>query len=488
MPAGWVELADVAAPALLDAAAPALLDTTLGAVGSDLLGAGITDMSALGGEYAASAVPGAISSAAPSVAAETVTGATPAAIAEAPTAAGPTATTFAPSAAPTPAPVPSPEMAPVNTPMEGVTPAGTQVPSYQMNPINGQPMTPDQIAGSGSTATGGNGIVGGGNPPPSGLQSGFDKATNWLSDNKGIAMGLGLMALSKLGGSRPTTFNTPNQSAPMNTGYYKLNPATFQPGRMQQTTNPVMPTYANYQQNPYQPTGYAGGGITSLSGGGSAYKEAMDQQAQLQQYEAMLTGQNQTPYAQAATPSWVTSGGINTDTDPNTKDLSPYEAARYRLAQSYAKAGAPKTAGIGIAPASQNYGSINTDPAMVQAAMTAQQQQAQGAAQGGIMGYAGGGQTEYSLGGYADGGNPRLLKGPGDGMSDNIPATIAGRQPARLADGEFVVPADVVSHLGNGSTDAGAKKLHGMMDKVRMSRTGKKKQAPQVKTDKFIPG
>ena len=125
---------------------------------------------------------------------------------------------------------------------------------------------------------------------------------------------------------------------------------------------------------------------------------------------------------------------------------------------------------------------------MVQAAMAAQQQQVQGAAQGGIMGYAGGGQTEYSLGGYADGGNPRLLKGPGDGMSDNIPATIAGRQPARLADGEFVVPADVVSHLGNGSTDAGAKKLHGMMDKVLMSRTGKKKKAPQVKTDKFIPG
>lgn len=59
-----------------------------------------------------------------------------------------------------------------------------------------------------------------------------------------------------------------------------------------------------------------------------------------------------------------------------------------------------------------------------------------------------------SLGGYSDGG--RLLKGPGDGMSDNIPASIGAKQPARLADGEFVVPADVVSHLGNGSTDAGA--------------------------------
>lgn len=92
-----------------------------------------------------------------------------------------------------------------------------------------------------------------------------------------------------------------------------------------------------------------------------------------------------------------------------------------------------------------------------------------------------------SLGGYAAGGNPRLLKGPGDGMSDNIPATIAGKQPARLADGEFVIPADVVSHLGNGSTDAGAKKLHQMMTNVRKARTGNSKQGKQINPNKFIP-
>jgi hypothetical protein len=96
-----------------------------------------------------------------------------------------------------------------------------------------------------------------------------------------------------------------------------------------------------------------------------------------------------------------------------------------------------------------------------------------------------GGTMRYNLGGYSDGG--RMLKGPGDGMSDSIPASIAGKQPARLADGEFVVPADVVSHLGNGSTDAGAKKLYGMMDKIRKARTGKKKQAPAVKASKFMP-
>jgi hypothetical protein len=81
----------------------------------------------------------------------------------------------------------------------------------------------------------------------------------------------------------------------------------------------------------------------------------------------------------------------------------------------------------------------------------------------------------------------RYLKGDGDGMSDSIAATINGKQPARLADGEFVIPADVVSHLGNGSSDAGAKRLYAMMDKVRVARTGKKKQAPAVKTDKYMP-
>ena len=97
-------------------------------------------------------------------------------------------------------------------------------------------------------------------------------------------------------------------------------------------------------------------------------------------------------------------------------------------------------------------------------------------AQGGDVGH---------LGGYSDGG--RLLKGPGDGMSDNIPASIANKQPARLADGEFVIPADVVSHLGNGSTDAGAKQLYAMMDKVRKARTGNKKQGKQIKPSKFLP-
>ena len=89
-----------------------------------------------------------------------------------------------------------------------------------------------------------------------------------------------------------------------------------------------------------------------------------------------------------------------------------------------------------------------------------------------------------NLGSYSDGG--RMLKGPGDGMSDSIPASISGKRPARLADGEFVVPADVVSHLGNGSTDAGAKQLYAMMNKVRQARTGRKAQGKQIDPRQYM--
>ena len=104
----------------------------------------------------------------------------------------------------------------------------------------------------------------------------------------------------------------------------------------------------------------------------------------------------------------------------------------------------------------------------------------------GEMKFADGGLS--TLGGYSDGG--RLLKGPGDGVSDSIPAVIGNRQPARLADGEFVVPARIVSEIGNGSTEAGARKLYAMMDRVQKARSktvGKKKVAVNTRADKHLP-
>lgn len=100
------------------------------------------------------------------------------------------------------------------------------------------------------------------------------------------------------------------------------------------------------------------------------------------------------------------------------------------------------------------------------------------------------GLSESAKSNFAGGGLsgvPRFLSGGGDGMSDSIPATINDRQPARLADGEFVIPADVVSHLGNGSSKAGAKQLYAMMDRVRRQRTGKKRQAPAVNPKRAMP-
>ena len=92
-----------------------------------------------------------------------------------------------------------------------------------------------------------------------------------------------------------------------------------------------------------------------------------------------------------------------------------------------------------------------------------------------------------NLGGYTHAAGGRMLKGPGDGMSDSIPASIAGKQPARLATDEFVIPADVVSHLGNGSSDAGAKVLYDMMARVRKARTGKAMQGKKINPQKLMP-
>lgn len=86
--------------------------------------------------------------------------------------------------------------------------------------------------------------------------------------------------------------------------------------------------------------------------------------------------------------------------------------------------------------------------------------------------------------GYANGG---YLQGPGDGMSDSLPAMIGNNQPAALSEGEFVIPADVVSHLGNGSSNAGSKRLYAMMDEVRKARTGTEKQGKEIKPERFMP-
>jgi hypothetical protein len=94
----------------------------------------------------------------------------------------------------------------------------------------------------------------------------------------------------------------------------------------------------------------------------------------------------------------------------------------------------------------------------------------------------------FAQGGIANLAGGKYLAGNTDGMADKIPATIADKQPAKLSHGEFVIPADVVSHLGNGNSEAGADRLYSMMDKIRQARTGTKKQGKQINPNKFLPG
>jgi hypothetical protein len=194
----------------------------------------------------------------------------------------------------------------------------------------------------------------------------------------------------------------------------------------------------------YRPTGlgYAEGGNVMMAAGGSYDDEPMGDDP------GMAAG----GIAAYAAGGLKLGEGIAKDSDVDTASLGAYDAAKKRMEKQFAAA--------------------NLKPREMPKSGIAKLGQMKAMAEGG-------------LGSYSDGG--RMLKGPGDGMSDDIPAMIGKKQPARLADGEFVVPADVVSHLGNGSTDAGAKKLYSMMDKVRTARTGKKKQAPAVKADRYMP-
>ena len=126
-----------------------------------------------------------------------------------------------------------------------------------------------------------------------------------------------------------------------------------------------------------------------------------------------------------------------------------------------------------------------------QAANLAAANNTQALASGGIaglgrqMGAFGAGGTGSNSSGMTQ--QPRYLSGSMDGMADTIPASIDGKDPAALSGGEFVVPADIVSGLGNGNSDAGAKNLYAMMDKIRQARTGMKKQPPAIDPNKMLP-
>lgn len=212
----------------------------------------------------------------------------------------------------------------------------------------------------------------------------------------------------------------------------------------------------------------AAGGVARFANEGEVEERPRryrgDLMGTLDKYNEMIEGKRSGSVPSGKSDPYTGETGIVTDSDADTRHQDAYTAALTRLK----KTGGRANTNIAALPAGVQPGTLSY--------------KTQQAAGGGIM--------QANLGSYAAGGNPRLLRGPGDGMSDNIPATIGGKQPARLADGEFVVPADVVSHLGNGSTDAGAKRLYAMMDRIQSGRkktVGKDKVAVNTKSDKHLP-
>jgi hypothetical protein len=397
----------------------------------------------------------------------------------------PPATPFTPASVPAPAPVIAPPSAPYS-PLELTNnPLVSPFPEY----FNPQAASPDaarslfnpsaapmglegQIpanqfieAGSGGINSLQNTIAQANVPitPPSALEAGMDKAVKFAKANPFTAMTGAYMGANALGLLNPSgnTFNNAPYDGPLSK--YKLSP-NFQGS----TVNPL-----DFQ---YTPIRYAGGG--GIMGNQSydipvGYDESRDVPEyakggslsdSITEYQKMLSGQPQ------AAPAASRDVGIYYDQDPDTRYQDALTAAQIRQSKVNQRAYVSAPAAKRPTP----LGKLNL-PTSAKSKDSGDVE----AAQGGIM--------QSSLGGYAAGGNPRLLKGPGDGMSDNIPATINQRQPARLADGEFVIPADVVSHLGNGSTEAGAKQLHAMMNKVRKARTGNPKQGKQIKPQKYMP-
>lgn len=317
-------------------------------------------------------------------------------------------------------------------------------------------------------------------PAPSSGPSTFDKILGYADKHPfqtGAAMYLGASKLGLLDPSQQT-FNDKPYDGPLSK--YRMSP-DFQ-GRTA-TPNIYKPTYPTYatggimnagpvqtmsDQNDamgYQQTMAATGGQVAHFAKGGNLSDSLD-------YYKSMMGDTKTKAPNE--PGWSGSAGIARDDDPDTRSRDALTAAQIRSAK------VNKRANLSIPNMKRPtpMGQINLAAPGIKG--SGQQEDMQEAAGGGIMGAS-------SLGGYAAGGNPRLLKGPGDGMSDNIPATIGRKQPARLADGEFVIPADVVSHLGNGSTDAGAKRLHEMMNKVRRDRTGNSKQGKQIVAAKYMP-
>lgn len=318
-------------------------------------------------------------------------------------------------------------------------------------------------------------------PASSGLGQYIDKGINYIKDNPGVGLQLGGTALSMMGGSD-------QQEAPPET-VYPYTPSTYVPPAIQKTT---VPQYYNPTGSYGYTGGYAEGGVinsaqqngimnssppngfmnnTPPNGANNGAQpngpmnpivaRAIEQVKSQQAQQSQQGQQSQMP----TTPPPVPQGIMGAQTQPQFIVL-PQQQQQQSMGQ----------------PMGQPIGQF-TQPPMGQPAGENVSQPTQMAAHGGMM--------RDNLGGYSHGGIAGLTRGPGTGISDSIPAEIgdSGKQPARLADGEFVVPSRIVSELGQGSTEAGAKMLQAMVNKIQARRSktiGKGKVASNSKANKEL--
>jgi len=271
--------------------------------------------------------------------------------------------------------------------------------------------TPEQISAS-NPGMGPNSTI-----PSAQMPGPFEGIKDYLPSQNQLMLGGGLYALNSMMNADKNKYGVPaaeKYNGPLSKMRYDPNTYQYNAPVNRQYT----PNYSGYAR-----MGYAEGGITQLTTGGSA--------------------------PQIGTPAQ------NTTMDSSMGNNTMFPMSE--MARSYYATPTQMPAGTNQTPSLPGYGPrLDTN-------------------------------TGQMTNNFAKGGIAGLLKGRGDGMSDSIHATIADKQPARLADGEFVVPADVVSHLGNGSTDAGARHLYKMMDKVRHARTGSKKQGKQIAAGGYLP-
>ena len=399
--------------------------------------------------------------------------------------------TAAPAASPIPTPgTPPPAPGTPSLPNVPTTPAVDQAAASKAYYENAATQASNEL-NRGIAQKVGEQYTAGGDP----LTSGFDKAMNYAQKNP-LTTASGLYALSKFTDNKPSggekyagsSFRHEDFNAPM------MNPLLYG------ANGGIMSSYAD------------GGPVEQMSnmnaiGGNEMYPMAniprLEYANPVQQRpvsENIMTMGGDTPTDPYTGQLKFAKGGTTDDDNGMSRfrrQLAKQEAEREALGESLYSHARAKVEDRGIV--SRPLSESSTDPYSASINRMKKAHQVAGIKMQempklnmpesfSVTEAAGGGIMRGDLGGYSDGG--RLLKGPGDGVSDSIPAVIGNKQPARLADGEFVVPARIVSELGNGSTEAGARKLYAMMERIQKGRkksVGKGKVAVNSKADKHLP-